>query len=328
MRRELVERRRWLDDQTFLDLYAAAQLIPGPNSTELALHIGWRQARLPGLLVAGTCFILPAVIIVTVFARFYVEYGTLPAVASMLRGIQPVIVGVLAQALWGLGKSALKTKVLTVAAGACLLLATAGLPELAILAGAGALFGAWGANRPTGILRAVAAPLVPLFLAFLKIGSVLFGSGYVLLAFLRADFVERWHWLTEAQLMDAVAVGQFTPGPVFTTATFVGYLLGGYGGAAVATAGIFLPAFVLVALTAPLLPKLRASKALAAALDGINAASWALLAFVGWQLARSAVTGPFTGGLVVASFALLWFFKGSAAWLVLAGAAVGGLAGL
>lgn len=325
MRREFVENRKWLDDRTFLDLYAAAQLIPGPNSTELALHIGWLKAGWRGLLVAGACFILPAVAIVTVIAHFYVTYGTLPETQAVLRGIQPVVVAIVADALWGLGKTAVKTFSLRVAAAIFVLASLAGVHELVILASAAFVFGANAAWRP-GLLNSVAAPLVPLFLSFLKIGSVLFGSGYVLLAFLRTEFVERLHWLTEAQLLDAVAVGQFTPGPVFTTATFIGYLLAGPGGAAVATVGIFLPAFVFVALSAPFLPRLRASKVLAAALDGVNAASFALLAVVAFQLARTAVTGPLTGVIALASLALLRVIKGSAAWLVLAGGLAGYLA--
>lgn len=327
MRQELVERRRWLDDRTFLDLYAAAQIIPGPNSTELALHIGWLQGRLPGLLAAGAAFILPAVVIVAAIARFYVSYGQLPAVLSVLHGIQPVIVAIVAEAMWGLGKTALKTKALAVTALACLVAALAGVHELILIAAAGCVFAGFAARRPA-VTGAVAAPLIPLFLSFLKTGSVLFGSGYVLLAFLRADLVERFHWLTESQLLDAVAVGQITPGPVFTTATFIGYVLAGGAGATVATLGIFLPAFVFVAVSAPFLGRIRSSKPLAAALDGINAASWALLAVVGWQLARSAVTGPLPGLLAVGSLAVLWFFKGSAAWLVLVGATVGYLVGL
>jgi chromate transporter len=308
MEEEVVRRRKWLTAAEFLDLVGATNLIPGPNSTELAIHIGHRRAGWPGLIVAGACFILPAMLIVSVIAWAYVRFGTLPEASALLYGVKPVIIAIVVQALWNLGKSAMKTKLLAaagiIAATACFF----GVNELLVLFGCGFVllairaadkkkpvavggFAPFFANLPgtsTAVAAsvAVAAPfsLNLMFFFFLKVGAVLFGSGYVLLAFLRADLVERWHWLTESQLLDAIAVGQFTPGPVFTTATFIGYLLSGPTGALVATLGIFLPAFIFVALSAPLIPRLRASPLAGAFLDGVNVASLALMAVVTWQL--------------------------------------------
>jgi chromate transporter len=285
MEEEVVRRRRWLPPEGFLDLPGATNLIPGPNSTELAIHIGHRRAGWPGLLVAGGCFILPAALIVTALAWSYVRYGWLPQVASILYGVKPVIIGVLLQALWGLGRTALKTRSLAMVGAAGILLGFLGVNELAILFGAGMLvgLGRWVVNpgkrsshqlhapiqstppaclakmAATGATAAALFGLWQLFLFFLKVGSVLFGSGYVLLAFLQADLVERWRWLSESQLLDAVAVGQVRPGPVFTTATFIGHVLGGPAGAVVATVGIFFPAFLFVALSGPLVPRIRRS---------------------------------------------------------------------
>src|SRR4051812_331224 len=270
---EVVRRRRWLTREDFLDYLGATNLIPGPNSTELALHIGQARAGWRGLIVAGACFILPATLIVSAIAWAYVRYGSLPVATDLLYGVKPVVLAVVLQALWGLGRSALKSRGLVALGLAATAAAALGVDEILILGAAivlallahrrrgeqdvvrprraSALFALKGiAAVPLGAVPVGAAPvgLWPLFAIFVKIGSVLFGSGYVLLAFLRTDLVERMHWLTERQLLDAVAVGQVTPGPVFTTATFVGYILGGAAGAAVATVGIFLPAFVFVAM--------------------------------------------------------------------------------
>lgn len=358
MRAEFVDRRRWLTPEEFLDLVGASNLIPGPGSTEVALFIGLRRAGWAGLVLAGLCFILPAALLVSFFAWAYVRLGQMPQTAGLLAGllygIKPVIIAVVAQALWALGRAALKTRLLALIGIWGLALCFAGGAPLALLVGAGTLTGARGwwregptrSPKPLLILAGAVALLavlpltlsalaphavgpaspLPLFVVFAKIGSVVFGSGYVLLAFLRADLVTRLHWLTSAQLLDAVAVGQFTPGPVFTTATFIGYVLAGPAGAVAATLGIFLPAFAFVALSGPLVPRLRRSPAAGAFLDGVNAASLALMAFVTWQLARAALVDGITVGLVV-SAVLLLRFRVNSVWLVLGGAVVGAVIG-
>ena len=341
MRQEVVTRRGWMDDQEFLDLNGATNLIPGPNSTELAIHIGRERAGLPGLLVAGTCFIVPATLIVLAFAIAYKAYGSTPAGQSLLYGITPVVVAIVVQALWGLLKTAVKGALTAaVGAGALLLYLFAGVPEIPLLFGAALLvFAAENARRwwgrvaamaplgiPLGLLATVKAPamggILSIFWSFLKIGSVLFGSGYVLLAFLRSEFVGPG-MLTGRQLLDAVAVGQVTPGPVFTTATFIGYLLGGLPGAVVATIGIFLPAFVFVALTGPFVSTLRSSPVLSSLLDGVNVASLALMAGVTLQLARETVLDPIAALVGVVALVLLLRFNINSVWLVIAGGVVG-----
>jgi len=351
MEAEVVRRRGWLTHEEFLDLLGATNLIPGPNSTEMAIHIGHRQAGWLGLLVSGISFILPAVLIVTGFAWAYVRYGSLPQVTGILYGVKPVIIAVVLQALWSLGRSAIKTKLLAVIGIVGVLLTFLGINELLVLFGGGLVVGVGqlvmrqiknGRNvlslisaSPLAIFfqsgttaattTAAAFGLVPLFLFFLKVGSVLFGSGYVLLAFLRADLVERWHWLTESQLLDAIAVGQVTPGPVFTTATFIGYVLSGTKGAAVATLGIFLPAFVFVAASGPLVPRLRRSVTAGAFLDGVNVASLALMVVVTCQLGRSALVDLTTIALALTSVLILFRFRLNSAWLVLGGGIAGWL---
>lgn len=338
MEDEVVRRRGWLTRDQFLDYLGATNLIPGPNSTEMAIHIGWARNGFAGLVIAGACFILPAAILVTALAWAYVKFGTLPAAGALLYGVKPVVIAVVAQALWRLGKAAVKTQALAVLLVAAVLAIALGVNELVVLAG-GAVIAA-GFEGPTmragvaavaaPVLRfgvAVAAPftLGKLFLVFAKIGAVLFGSGYVLLAFLRNDFVTRLHWITSQQLLDAVAVGQVTPGPVFTTATFVGYLVDGGRGATVATLGIFAPAFVFVAASGPLVPRLRRSRIAGAALDGVNVASLALMALVTWQLGRATLVDLPSIGLSAASAVLLFRTRINSAWLVLGGAAVGAL---
>jgi chromate transporter len=340
MEDEIVERRRWLTREQFVDLLGATNLIPGPNSTEMAIHIGRQRAGVPGLLVAGACFILPAFLIVAIIAHLYRAYGTLPQFDAVLYGIKPVVVAVIAQALWRLARSVLTTwpkAVLALGAVAAVLL---GVHELVVLAGAGVLMAFARAPRPhaallpfapLGVAPALAAApfsTTSLFLFFLKVGSVLFGSGYVLLAFLRADLVERWHWLTEAQLLDAVAVGQVTPGPVFTTATFIGYILDGPRGAGVATVGIFLPAFFFVAISGPLVPLLRTSRTAGAVLDGVNIASLALMGVVSVQLAQSSLTDAPRILIAAGSYALLTRWKANSAWLVIGGGIAGALLSL
>jgi chromate transporter len=339
MRHEVVERRRWMDEQEFLDLMGATNLIPGPNSTELAIHIGRVRAGWRGLLVAGVCFILPAALIVLVFAWTYARYGSAPRAQDLLYGIVPVVIAVIVQALWGLLKTAVKGPLTALVGVAALVLYLSGVPEIPLLAG-GALvvvlargvrrkWGAGtGASAPLGVplgLLAVSATstgMVPLFLSFLKIGSLLFGSGYVLLAFLRSEFVGPG-MLTQRQLVDAVAIGQVTPGPVFTTATFIGYLLEGVPGAIVATVGIFLPAFVFVVLTGPIIPRLRSSPIMSNFLDGVNVVSLALMAGVSWYLGRTAVVDPLTAVLAIVALVLSYRFKINPAWLVLGGGVVG-----
>lgn len=331
MEHEVVRRRNWMTREELLDLIGATNLIPGPSSTELAIHIGHRRAGWLGLIVAGTCFIVPAALIVGAIAWAYVRWGALPAIGAILYGVKPVIIAVVIQALWSMGRTAMKTWMLAAIGGVAAAAIVAGVHELVVLAGAGIL----AAARHAGARMLLAIPLVPalggvvsfslgaLFLVFLKIGAVLFGSGYVLLAFLRTDLVDRLHWLTEAQLLDAVAVGQVTPGPVFTTATFVGYLLAGAPGAFVATLGIFLPAFVFVALSGPLVPRIRKSPAASAFLDGVIVASLALMGVVTVQLGRAAMIDPWTIGLALASAAVLFRFQINSAWLVLGGAIAG-----
>jgi len=343
MEDEVVRRRRWLSREKFLDLLGATNLIPGPNSTEMAIHIGHQKRGWPGLLVAGVSFILPAVLIVGTLAWAYVRFGKLPQVTGILYGVKPVIIVVVIQALLRLGKIALKTKLLIAITTGVVVLSFLRINELALLLAAGAtgtLAQLTGKLRHThkslfssitlgSILQssatATAAPLglLPIFLFFLKVGSVLFGSGYVLLAFLRSDLVERWHWLTNSQLLDAIAVGQVTPGPVFTTATFIGYVLAGTPGALVATVGIFLPAFVFVAISGPLVPKIRRSPAAGAFLDAVNAASLALMALVTYELGRSALTDLTTIALAIVSALLLFLLRVNSTWLILGGAVVG-----
>ena len=340
---EVVRRRGWLGRAELLDLLGAVNLIPGPNSTELAIHVGWRRAGWAGLLVAGLSFILPAAVLVLLLAAAYVRFGTLPVAGAILRGVKPVIVAVVLQALWGFGRTAVKGPLLAAVLVAAFAASLAGANELVLLGACGAAVAVSRAVRrdapaaalalptlpalPAVLAAAPAVGLWPIFLFFLKVGSVLFGSGYVLLAFLRADLVERWHWLTDAQLLDAIAVGQVTPGPVFTTATFVGYLLAGTPGAIVATVGIFAPAFAFVAASGPLLPRLRASRVAGAFLDGVNVASLALMAAVSLHLGRSAIDGPWTAAIAAVALAVLWKYRVNSAWLVLAGGVLGWVAG-
>jgi chromate transporter len=342
MEHEVVRRRGWLTRGEFLDLLGATNLIPGPNSTELAIHIGHRRGGWPGLFLAGTCFILPAMFIVGVIAWAYVTYGVRPEAGRLLYGVKPVIVAAIVQALWSLARAAVKTKWLAALGVLAAALNFAGVNELVVLFGAGAvmlgarLFRQPRASSALGVLpllglswpagaAATAAPfsLGALFWFFAKVGSVLFGSGYVLLAFLRADLVERWHWLSETQLLDAIAVGQITPGPLFTSATFIGYILGGPLAALVATVGIFLPAFFFVAISSPFLPRLRASPVMGAFLDGLNVASLALMAVVTAQLARVALVDARTIVLAVLAGGVLLTWRLNSAWLVLAGAGLG-----
>lgn len=337
MEDELVRRRQWLSREKFLDLLGASNLIPGPSSSELAIHIGYLCAGWRGLLIAGACFILPAALMVATLGWLYVRFGKLPATANILYGIKPVVIGVILQALWGLGRTAIKSTFLGFVAVLSLVVSVFGLHPLLLLlvAGGVACLPHLKSSRlsfpslssatigSAGVATATSFSLSSLFLVFLKVGAVVFGSGYVLLAFLRADLVTHRGWLTDAQLVDAVAVGQVTPGPVFTTATFIGFILGGIRGAFLATLGIFLPAFLLVAVSGPLVPRIRKSKTASAFLDGVNVASLALMAAVSWQLGRASLVDPVTLVLAVASLIALLWFRLNSAWLVTGGAIIG-----
>jgi len=341
MEDEVVKRRGWLSGVEFLDMISACNLIPGPNSTEMALHIGQRRAGLIGLIVAGAAFILPAAAITMALAWAYVALAKMPQLVGILYGIKPVIIAVVVQAIWRLARSALHTNFLIALTVIAVAAAFAGVDEMVILLAAGVVaiaaqgfrgnLAAGPAIASTGLVTKAAISAAPfslgsLFLIFLKIGSILFGSGYVLLAFLQSDLVDRTHWLTQSQLLDAVAVGQITPGPVFTTATFVGYILGGNRGAIVATVAIFLPAFFFVAISGPLLPRVRRSPVASAFLDGVNAGSFALMVEVTWQLGRAAVVDMTTLVLALGSAIMLLRYRINSAWLILFGGAIGGIA--
>jgi chromate transporter len=324
----------------------------------MVIHVGYERAGWRGLIAAGAAFILPAATITLGLAALYVRYGTEPAGQDLLYGVEPVVVAVVAHAIWGLGRMALRTLPALLLATAVVALYLLGGNEIALLFGGAAVAlavragrVAWSERRtgvrvlvPLPLLGSLSVPIpvallavagdaaVPysnlrLFLTMLKIGSVLYGSGYVLLAFLRSDFVERYGWLTEEQLLDAVAVGQFTPGPVSSAATFVGYIAGGVTGAVLATIGIFLPAFVFVAIANPLLPGLRRSPWIGAALDGVNVAALGLMAAVLWELGRAAIVDLPTVVLALGAALLLIRFKMNSAWLVLGGAVAGLLLG-
>lgn len=371
MQDEVVKRRGWLTDQEFLDLVGACNLIPGPNSTELAIHIGHRQAGLPGLIVAGLSFILPAATIVLGLAALYQKYAQLPVTVSVLAAIKPIIIAIILQALLSLSKSALKDRFLKILCLACFgacyfvsnelvliliggslsLLRSVGWTCLAGIKGqegktiemtafccalicflgcsyfaiSGGAFtpGQFPLSQQHALVNTMPFSLSGLFWYFFKIGSILYGSGYVLLAFLRADLVESWHWLTLSQLLDATIVGQVTPGPVFTTATFIGYLLGGTAGALLATIGIFLPAFLFVSITAPIFQKLRQSIIASAIMDGINVCSLSLMAFVLVQLSRDCLTQPLYIAECIFALPLLMRFRINSTWLIVAGAFIG-----
>jgi chromate transporter len=348
MEEEVVRRRRWISHDKFLDLLGATNLIPGPNSTEMAIHIGYLRAGWQGLIVAGSCFILPAAIIVLLIAWSYVRFGKALEATGLIYGVKPVIIAVILQAIWGLLRAAVKNSLLAVICLISVLLSFFAVNELLILFAAGGVmamlqwlkrlqkekkislpllimgFSAPALSQTTTIVTTTTSfGLWPLFFLFLKVGSVLFGSGYVLLVFLRADLVQRLGWLTEAQLLDATAVGQVTPGPVFTTATFIGYLLGGFSGALIATIGIFLPAFIFVAISSPLIPYLRKSIIVASFLDGVNVASLALMMVITWQLGRLAIIDAITAIMALIGVVLLVRFSLNSTWLVLSGAIIG-----
>ncbi|MEX2143896.1 MAG: chromate efflux transporter [Anaerolineales bacterium] len=337
---EVVVRRKWMSEQEFLDLLGATNLIPGPNSTEMVIHIGQRQAGWRGMLLAGLGFIIPAMLLVLGFAWLYVEYGSTPQAAWLLFGIKPVVIVLILHALWNLARTALKSLWLGLLGGAVLVLYFLGINEIFLLFAAAAFWMLIQLVRQNKLpdLKAILFPLglyswplvLPsfslgvLFLSFLKIGAVLYGSGYVLLTFLRAEFVDRLAWITDQQLLDAVAVGQVTPGPLFTSATFIGYIVGGLPGGLVATLGIFLPSFLFVWLSAPWIPRIRSSPWSSAFLDGVNMAALGLMAAVTWQLGAASLVDIPSISIALVAALLLFQFRLNSFWLVLAG----GLAGL
>ncbi|MBN3893054.1 MAG: chromate efflux transporter [Nostoc sp. JL31] len=365
---EVVKRRQWLTREHFLDLLGATNLIPGPNSTEMAIHIGYIYAGWLGLIVSGVCFVLPAVLITGGFAWVYVAYGTLPQIAPLLYGIKPAVLAIIMNALWGLAKKAVKTRQLVVIAFAVALLTLLlKLNEVIALLIGGLLGMVWlhsgdkhdkpgdkanfliaslstGATlKASAVLAASVATastatastvanvsLWQLGWFFLKVGSVLFGGGYLLVAFLQGGLVQEYGWLTQQQLLDAIAIGQFTPGPVLSTATFIGYLIAGIPGAIVATIGIFLPSFVFVAALNPLIPRLRASSWTRAFLDAVNVSAVALMVVTTLQLGAATLTLPqapfidFLGlAIAIVSAILAIHFRINAAWLVFGSAFIG-----
>ena len=337
---EVVVRRKWLDDQGFLDLLGATNLIPGPNSTEMAIHIGFLRAGWAGLVLGGACFILPAMVMVLALAWVYVRFGSTPQVGWLLYGVKPVVIAIILQALWVLGRKATKGSLTALVGLGALGLYFIQVSPLVVLLVGGLIVMAlknitllkkpnirsWipffgGLGIP--LLTTIPFSYWLLFWTFFKIGAVLYGSGYVLLAFLQADFINKLGWLTNQQLLDAVAIGQVTPGPVLATATFIGYLLGGVPGGLLATVGIFLPSFILVALSNRLIPRIRNSPYSSSFLDGVNAASLGLMAAVTWELGRATFTDPFSVVIGLTAAVLLFRFKVNSTWLILGGAAAG-----
>lgn len=344
MDEEIVKKRKWLDRENFLDLYGATNLIPGPNSTELAIHLGYERGGLLGLIIAGVSFIFPAMLIVMSLAAVYVAYGSLPEISGIMYGIKPVIIAVILQALIRLGKSALKNKSSIVLFLMVISLSYFGYNEIFLLFLSGLIMMfIVNRNKFRKFNFALYIPMVSvslsaytvknyidnsmslssIFLTFLKIGSVLYGSGYVLLAFLETYFVEDFGVITTQQLLDAISIGQFTPGPVFTTATFIGYLINGVPGAVAATVGIFLPAFVLVGILNKILPKLRSSSWISGILDGVNVASLGLMAVVSLKLGTAAIVDLPTLILAILSIFVVFKYNVNSAWIVLAGGIIG-----
>ncbi len=351
MEDEVVRRRRWVPREKFLDMLGVANLIPGPSSTELAIFIGYICKGWVGLLLAGVCFIVPAMLMVLAFAWAYVRYGQLPEITWLLYGIKPVIIAIVLQAVFSLGRTAIKNKFLGALSIVAIILTFLGVNALVLLFGTGLIAGVWQGfihgwqrnKRPMLIMVLSSCcflasvyftagfystgeqefGLLQLFLFFIKIGSVVFGSGYVLLAFLHTDLVDHWHWLTMTQLLDAITIGQVTPGPVFTTATFIGYLLARVPGALIATTGIFIPSFVFVAIGSYVVPLLRKSVVAGAFLDGVIVASLALMAAVTWSLARGAVIDLPTALLAIGGAVALIRFRLNSLWLILGGALIG-----
>lgn len=341
MEDEIVRRRRWLTHEHFLDLVGATNLIPGPNSTEMAIHIGFVRAGWKGLIVAGICFIVPAVLITLLLAHLYVTYGSIPQFEPFILGVRSAIISVILAAVLRLGKPLVKKRLMLIIGVVIAILNLLGFDEILLLLGAGVVGLLWNYRHQLGRVSSSLLGLSPLLttsilggsvsgniavggatiaglgLFFLKIGSVLYGSGYVLVAFLQAGLVDARHWLTQAQLLDAIAVGQFTPGPVLSTATFIGYLILGIPGAAVATTGVFLPSFILVLISTPFIPKLRRSPLASGFLDGVNAASLGLMLAVCVTLAASTLAGPGSWIILAIAAAVIIIWNINAAWIVI-----------
>ncbi len=355
---EVVARRKWLTREYFLDLIGATNLIPGPNSTEMAMHIGAIRAGWKGLVLAGLCFVLPAALITAVLAVLYVRWGAVPAVAPLLVGIKPVVIAIIAGAVWKLGKTAVKGSSHAGIGLGVLALSLWGLNEVACLFVGGVLGMLWlrgGSLFKSGPLKLLPLAGMPPFLRsssaqagmgaavlsaasltaatpvtlwalglfFLKVGAVLYGSGYVLVAFLEGGLVQQYGWLTQQQLLDAIAVGQFTPGPLLSTATFIGYVIAGGPGAVVATVAIVLPSFVYVAALNPLIPRLRKSPWMAAFLDAVNVSAIALMAAVVLKLIPVTITSWIAGVLAMAALVAGLRWRLNTAWLILGGALIG-----
>ncbi len=339
MEEEVVNRRKWMDRQHFLDLLGATNLIPGPNSTEMTMHCGRERAGMAGLVVAGLSFLLPAVLITGILAWLYARYGALPNVEPFIYGIKPAVLSIIASAILSLGRKAVKNSATAVLGLLVLAAGIAGLNEITALLAAGVAGTAYFAlknrtkERLLSITPLAAAPVLSagagtipplsLFFTFLKVGAILYGSGYVLFAYLDAELVTRG-WLDRAQLMDAIAVGQFTPGPILSSVTFIGYLLSGPQGALLATAGIFLPSFLFVALLGPLIPKMRRSKLMGWFLDSVNIASVAVMASVLWSMGLETLTGWRPVLIAAAAFTLTFLLKKNSAVILVTGGSVAG----
>lgn len=330
MEEEIVNKRKWMSKEKFIDMLGFTNLIPGPNSTEMAIHIGYERAGALGLILAGVSFIFPAMVIVLIFAMIYVSYGSIPSVSRVFDGVKPVILAIVAQALYRLAITILKKKDAAILFVFVLIFSLLGINEIPLLFTSGILMLIFRSIKKSKnkVLSLEPISLGILFLIFLKIGSVLYGSGYVLLAFLKTEFIEKYSIITDKQLLDAVAVGQFTPGPVFTTATFIGYLIHGLSGAIVATLGIFLPSFLLVLLFHPLIEKARSKIFVSYILDGINAASIALMASVTWQLATSTLISITSIAIFIVSAILSIRFKINSTYLIIGGGLIGLIASL
>lgn len=344
MEEEIVKRRKWITHEHFLDLLGATNLIPGPNSTEMAVHIGYVRAGWRGLIVAGACFILPAVLLTLLFAHLHVTYGSTPQLGSFISGIRSAITAVIAAAVFRIGKPILKNRLMVVLGLLVVILNLLGIDEILLLLTGAAIGLIWNYRHQLqrtvsslfglGLLlsapilvsltsanaAAGGATLTGLGLFFLKIGSILYGSGYVLVAFLQGGLVDARHWLTQTQLLDAIAVGQFTPGPVLSTAAFIGYLILGFPGAAVATTGIFLPSFIFVLITSPFIPKLRKSPLASGFLDGANAASLGLMLAVTIVLAQSTLVSASSWIIFLLATCVVLVWNLNAAWIVVSSA--------
>ncbi|MGA7159620.1 MAG: chromate efflux transporter [Bacteroidota bacterium] len=349
MEEEVVRRRKWISHEYFLDLLGATNIIPGPNSTEMGIHIGYIRGGWKGLVIAGVCFIFPAVAISLLFAYLYVHYGSVPQISNFICGIRSAVIAIILAAVVRLGKPKVKNRFMLIISGVVCFLNLLRFDAVILLAGAGVLGLLWGnreklTRHPLPIFLVVVLPIViittsskipdiaaspptisALSLFFLKIGSILYGSGYVLVAFLQGGLVDARHWLTQTELLDAVAVGQFTPGPVLSTATFIGYLILGFPGALASTVGIFLPSFIFVLIINPYVSKLRKSALTAGFLDGVNAASLGLMLAVCVTLGVSTLVSSGTWVIFVAAAAVVLVWNLHAAWIVVGAAILGWL---